>query len=220
MNFILLQFFVAQNDDLEKYMNIFFLVIIAAFWVISGLVKAKSDLAKKQKKRQPSRDSTAQSSPSSKDKGELILEKILGSFIPNSVEQQRSVKQQKTQKPPRFHKTRPRPTSKSLSDKYSMGQKISNKRKQKLSPQQKSLKPEFDEITQIEPDIEKLPEFTVDSVKNIDSSYSQKVTPGIPVSHYLPDFSDSDSLKKAILYYEVLGRPLSLRDSSDPFAGL
>jgi hypothetical protein len=218
MNFILSQIFIAQNDELEKYMNIFFLVIVAAFWVISGLVKAKSEHAKKQKKRQPPRDTTANSSPSNKDKGELILEKILGSFIPNSTEQQRSVKQQTTKTPPRFQETRPRPASKSLPDKYTTRQKISNKRKQKLSMQKKSLKPKFDEITQIEPDIEKIPEFTVDEVKNINTSYSQKAIPGIPASQYLPDFSDSDSLKKAILYYEVLGRPLSLRDSSDSFA--
>ena len=64
-----------------------------------------------------------------------------------------------------------------------------------------------------------MPDFTTDVVKNIEPSY-QKITPGVPVSHDLLDFSDSDSLKKAILYYEVLGRPLSLRDSSNPFMGL
>jgi len=220
MDYFLLQFVLAaQNDDFEKWMNILFLVVLAVFWLIGGIVKVKSEHAKRQKKRKPTRDSATRSSPSSKDPGELILEKILGTFIPDSGNQQRSVKQQAIKKPPRFQETRPKPTSKSLSDKYAMRQKISNKRKQRLSLQKKSLETKFDELTQIEPDIEKLPEFTTDAIKSIESSY-QEVTPDIPVSNYLLDLSDSDSLKKAILYYEVLGRPMSLRDSSDSFAGL
>jgi hypothetical protein len=208
----------AQDDDFGKWMNIFFLVIVAAFWVISGVVKVKSEQSKKQKKKQPSRSSTTGSPPSSKDPGEFILEKILGSFIPDSGNQERSSTQQTTKNPPRFQETRPRPTSKLLSEKYTMRQKMSQKRKQKLSLPKKSLDPKFNEITQIEPDIEKLPDFTTDAVKNIEPSY-QKVTPGISMPHDLLDFSDSDSLKKAILYYEVLGRPLSLRDQSNPFTG-
>jgi len=220
MNYSFLQLFmVAQNDDFDKYMNILFLVVLAAFWLIGGIVKVKSEQAKRQKNKQSPRDSTARPSAAKRDPGELILEKILGSFIPNSGVKQRSISQQTFKKPPHPQEAQPEINAKSRADKYVLRQKMSQLRKQKLLMQKQSVEPKFNERTQIEPDIQKLPEFTTESAENIEPSY-QKVLTDAPMSYYLLDFSDSDSLKKAILYYEVLGRPLSLRDSSDPFMGL
>lgn len=40
-----------------------------------------------------------------------------------------------------------------------------------------------------------------------------------PVSSaYLIDSSDADALRRAILHYEILGKPLSLRDPSQQIA--
>lgn len=36
----------------------------------------------------------------------------------------------------------------------------------------------------------------------------------------LMDTSDPDELRRAILYYEILGKPVSLRDSPEHFIGL
>jgi hypothetical protein len=219
MNYSFLQFVLAaQNEDFEKYMNILFIVVLAAFWLIGGIVKVKSEQAKRQKNKQSPRDSAARSSAASKDPGELILEKILGSFIPDSNVKQRSVSQQTFKKSP-SQEVKPTLTAKSQPDKFALRQKMSQLRKQKLLQQKQSVEPKFNELTPIEPEIQKLPELTTGAVKNIEPSY-QKVTTGGSLSQYLPDLSDSDSLRRAILYYEVLGRPLSLRDSSDPFMGL
>jgi hypothetical protein len=182
-------------------------------------LSAKSEQAKRKKNIQSPRDDTARPSAASRHPGELILEKILGSFIPDSGNQQRSAAQQSVKKTPDTSEVKPALTAKSQSDKYVLRQKMGQLRKQKLLLQKQSLEPKFNERTPVEPEIQKLPEFTTDAVKNIETSY-QKVTTGVPASQYLPDFSDSDSLRRAILYYEVLGRPLSLRDSSDPFMGL
>ena len=115
MYYSFLQFVLAaQNDDFEKYMNILFLVVLAAFWLIGGIVKAKSEHAKRQKKIQSPPDSNAGPKPTSKNSGELILEKILGSFIPDSGNQQVSATKQTNLKPPRFQDARPRSSSKSL----------------------------------------------------------------------------------------------------------
>jgi len=218
MNYSFLQLFIiAQNEDFE-WMNILFLVVLAAFWLIGGIVKVKSEQAKRQKNRQLPRDDAARPSAAKRNPGEIILEKILGSFIPDSVNQQRSISQQTFKKSPP-QEVKPGLSAKSRADKYVLRQKMSQLRKQKLLLQKKSLDPKFNELTQIEPDIEKLPDFTADADKDIVPSY-QKVTAEVPMSQYLLDFSDSDSLKRAILYYEVLGRPLSLRDSSNPFVGL
>lgn len=219
MNYSFLQFFLAaQNEDFEKWMNILFIVILAAFWLIGGIVKVKSEQAKRRKNKQSPRDDAARPSAVKRDPGELILEKILGSFIPDSANQQRSISQQTFKKSPP-QEVKPALTAKSQSDKYVTRQKMSQLRKQKLLQQKQSVEPKFNELKSIDTDIHKLPDFSADAVKNIEPSY-QKVTAEVSMSNYLPDFSDSDSLKRAILYYEVLGRPLSLRDSSNPFAGL
>ena len=219
MNYSFLQFFLAaQNDDFEKYMNILFLVVLAAFWLIGGIVKVRAEQAKRQKNKQSPRDSTAHPSSASKNSGELILEKILGSFIPDSGAKQRSISQQTFKKPTYSQEIRPGITAKSRADKLVLRQKMNQLRKQKLL-QKQSLEPKFNELAPIKTDIQTLPEFTTDAVENVEHSYKE-FKKGVPISHYLPDFSDSDSLKKAILYYEVLGRPLSLRDPSNPFAGL
>jgi hypothetical protein len=220
MNYYLLQFcLAAQNDDFEKYMNILFLVVLAAFWLIGGIVKVKSEQAKRRKSKQPPRDSASRPSAASKDAGELILEKILGSFIPDSAVKQRSVSQQTFKKPPDSLTDKPKHIPKSRADKLALRQKMNQMRKQRLLSQKQSVEPKFDELTPIDADIQKLPEFTAEAVKNIEPSYRKDQTT-VTMSQYLPDFSESDSLRKAILYYEVLGRPLSLRDSSDPFMGL
>jgi hypothetical protein len=220
MNYSFLQILLAaKSDDLEKYMNILFLVVLAAFWLIGGIVKAKSQQAKRQKNRQSTRDSTDPPSAAGRNAGELILEKILGSFIPDSGAKQSSVSQQTFKKPPRPQEAQPGLTPKSRADKFALRQKMSQLRKQKLLLQNQSVEPKFNELTHIEREIQKLPEFTTEAVKNIEPSY-QKVTMGGPISRYLPDFSDSDSLRRAILYYEILGKPVSLRNSSDPFMGL
>ena len=219
MNYSFLQFILAApNEDFEKWMNFLFIAILAAFWLIGGIVKVKSEQAKRRKNKQSSNDAAPRPSAAKRAPGELILEKILGSFIPDSGNQQRSISQQTFKKSPP-QEVKPALTAKSRSDKYAIRQNMSELRKQKLLLQKKSLDPKFNELTQIEPDIEKLPDFTADADKDIAPSY-QKVTAEVPMSQYLLDFSDSDSLKRAILYYEVLGKPLSLRGSSNPFAGL
>ena len=67
---------------------------------------------------------------------------------------------------------------------------------------------------QIQPDLEELPEFTAKTVKKLEDKRI-----GVPaempgakhLSEILSDYADPDELKRAILHYEILGRPLSLR---------
>jgi hypothetical protein len=220
MNYFLLQLFiVAQKQDFEKWMNILFLVVLAAFWLIGGIVKVKSEQAKRQKSKSPPRDTAARPASTKRDTGELILEKILGSFIPDSGNQRRPAIQKSITKSPATREGSPRLNAKTKSNKYALRQKISQLRKQKLLMQKQSVEPKFRKLTPIDANINKLKDFTSDSVKKLDN-INLKAPAEKPVSHYLLDFSDTDSIKKAILYYEVLGRPLSLRDSSSSFTEL
>ncbi|NIM17679.1 MAG: hypothetical protein GTO45_37420, partial [Candidatus Aminicenantes bacterium] len=68
---------------------------------------------------------------------------------------------------------------------------------------------------QVEPKIEKIPEFADKTIKKVEDK-RRAVARQLPRSRYLPgilsDYSDAEELKRAILHYEILGRPLSLRD--------
>ena len=74
-------------------------------------------------------------------------------------------------------------------------------------------------MPQIQPELEKLPslkakpdEVRKDIFPGISKETSQPVEPLYP----LLDFEDPDSLKRAILHYEILGKPISLRSPSEP----
>lgn len=67
---------------------------------------------------------------------------------------------------------------------------------------------------QVQPKIEKVPEFTV-------AMPQVEVVMPIETSQYLSeilsDFENPESLRRAILHYEILGKPLSLREPSERF---
>ncbi len=76
---------------------------------------------------------------------------------------------------------------------------------------------------QVQPDFQELPDFTSKAVKELEDMRIR--TPAeTPRAKYLAeillDYSDPDDLKRAILHYEILGRPLSLRDLSQHIIGL
>ena len=48
--------------------------------------------------------------------------------------------------------------------------------------------------------------------KTVASEQEEKISEVIFYDEPLLDFSDSDKLRKAILHFEILGKPLSLRD--------
>ena len=143
MNYSFLQFILAApNEDFEKWMNFLFIAILAAFWLIGGIVKVKSEQAKRRKNKQSSNDAAPRPSAAKRAPGELILEKILGSFIPDSGNQQRSISQQTFKKSPP-QEVKPALTAKSRSDKYAIRQNMSELRKQKLLLQKKILRSEI-----------------------------------------------------------------------------
>ncbi len=75
----------------------------------------------------------------------------------------------------------------------------------------------------VQPDFEELPESTTKPVEGLVSK-RRKAMAEVPESKYLSevlaDFTDPEDLRMAILHYEILGRPLSLRDPSGQIIGL
>ena len=198
MNYSFLQLFiVAQNEDVGKWVNILFVVVLAVFWAISGIVKAKAKQSQQQKKKQSPREATPGSQSVRRDPGQLILEKFLGSSGLLQRQQQRTQSQEPPKKasfiPP--VKKRFTPKHKSISLKSTRAKNIVHTN------------------APIESNLNELPEFTTDAVRKVEGTRS-KVPSEVSVSHYMLDFTGADSLKRAILYYEILGRPMSLRDTS------
>lgn len=76
---------------------------------------------------------------------------------------------------------------------------------------------------QVQPDFEELPEFTRETVKELEDK-RVGIPAETPEAKYLAeislDYDDPDKLRRAILHYEILGRPLSLRGPSEHIIGL
>jgi len=80
-------------------------------------------------------------------------------------------------------------------------------------------------IAQIQVDLEELPDFTGKTVKKLGAQRIDVSAPAeVPEAKYLAeillDYADPDELRRAILHYEILGRPLSLRGPSEHIIGL
>ena len=92
-----------------------------------------------------------------------------------------------------------------------------------LSVPARKVQPDFEELPEIETSLEALPEYTSKTVKGLVSKgkgMADKVPESKYLSEVLLDYADPDELRMAILHYEILGRPLSLRDPSGQIIGL
>lgn len=213
MDFYLSQLdILAQNNDLDGLIEILLFVVLAVFWAIAGIVKAKVRESKESKKNQSPRVVPPQPMPARRERGELILEKVLGPSAPVSRNQQRPGSQQSRKNVSYTRPPRQRFPVKPKSEKTPQLKIIDDINIPKFSVPKQTLEPNLQELTPTGTNLKELPEFTSDALKKLKST-RQKVPAESSLAQYMFDFTDTDSLKKAILYYEILGRPLSLRES-------
>lgn len=179
----------ARNGDADGWMEILVLVVIAIFWAVGGILKAK---ANKQKSR-------IAEEPAAKPPG-------------RPIERARGLRKQPRPQvqPVRRKVMRPRP----------VGQKPTVQVQTLKTPAEQALPLS---MPQVQPKFEELPELEVklDEVR-------KDMRPGIPTKaaqsmeslQPLLDFDEPESLTRAILHYEILGKPLSLRGPSEHIIGL
>ena len=185
----------AVAEDMDSWANILFIIVIAAFWIISAFLKVKGKkLSDSQKKGERSL------SPYDKKKAKQksLIESMLGEVL--GLTEEKTVSQT-TQK-------RAENTNRYLKDEWkkpSIRRAVSSKRRipeeaeaEKSSKLLDSYKSTLSEIESIEPKLE----------KGIDTG---------PPSVYLERLFENGKtdLKKAIIYSEILGKPLSLRETCD-----
>ena len=211
MNELLAQIILAvRRRDTEGWMNILVVVVIAVVYGLSTILKAK---AKK---------------PSEKEEKEGPLGRKPGSKLKEIAERFQKelseLSRERMYEPPQrseglqkesFQQAR-RPAGPTPGRPYRPG--VQQARTRIAGPPRP-----VEKIATEAEEPSGLPEFTSKAVKKLATRRTD--IPGeVPEAEHLPeilsDYADPDELKRAILHYEILGRPLSLRDPSGQIIGL
>ena len=200
----------AQKDNVDSWMNILFVVVLAVFWIVGGIIKANKN--KREGRQEEQTPLKPAHKPPARSKG--LLEQIF--------EQARAHVESAQDRPSR---PSPQQPSTKLAAIRSAAQKYAAQVEQaaqlkttKPTPEPELPPPE----PHIQPDIRDLPEYTDKAVKKLQAkhvSVPAEITESRHLSEILSDYSDPDELRRAILHYEILGRPLSLRDPSGNIIG-
>ena len=222
MNYSLAQIILAaRSRDPGDWMNILVLVLVAAVYGLATILKAKKgkksqEQAEEELTRKPARKPAA----GSRGVLEEFFREIQRAVDPTQERESRPADQPA---PKKIARPQPVPTVR----KYAAEAKQVSRPKHKrpgleLSIPAPQVQPDFEEFPELQTGIEDLPEYTSKTVEGLLGK--RKGMAEIPESKYLSevlaDFTDPEDLRMAILHYEILGRPLSLRDPSGQIIGL
>jgi hypothetical protein len=182
MDDLLLQIILTRrNDDAEGWMNILIVVVLAVFWAIGGIIKAKAK------------------------KDEQMLNRLQRPA--GSAQNQRQQPRPASQKP-----------RLKFADLQAAVRKFAVEAEQAFQTNTKEPVPELEPALK-EPQIKtKTVELTEPISKTVKGLQDKRASEPaqMPESEYLSelltDYADPEELRRAILHYEILGKPLSLRD--------
>ena len=213
MNYFLAQIIlVAQSRDPGGWMNILILVLVAAVYGIGTILKVK-----KGKKGQEQAEEEQGRKPQRKPQGGMGLLEQFVREIRHAVDPTQKQESRPTAQPAGRKTARPQPAP--TIRKYASEPKRPGLELSIPAPQ---VRPDFEEFPELQTGIEVLPEYTTKTVEGLLGK--RKGMAEVPESKYLSevlaDFTDPEDLRMAILHYEILGRPLSLRDPSGQIIGL
>lgn len=191
--------------------NILFIVFLAIFWAISAIVKLKAKKTEEEKEGEEQLSLKPGGKPAAGTTKEGPFQKIR-SAIEAEVQKQRQLQEQQAQR----KLARPQPAAQKVAAKTEPAARIPA-----LEPveEAKLTRP----IAQVQTKFQEMPDFTSKTVqklkdKRIDSP--SEIPQAKHLAEILLDYSDPDELKRAILHYEILGRPLALRGPSGSVIGL
>ena len=211
MNNILAQLIVARGND-EGWIQILIVVIMAVVYGLGTILKAKKGgkVEGQDKQRQAPK---LQRKPATGSRGvlEQFINEIRGLVEPEQDRESRSPAQ-----PAHRQIARPQPAVRKYTAEAKQDRRVQPRTplaKQKLPLSRK----------QVQPDFEELPEFTSKTAEGLigkRKGMPAEVVESRYLSEVLADFTDPEDLRMAILHYEILGRPLSLRDPSGQIIGL
>ena len=212
MNEVLAQIILAsRKGNNENWMKVLFPVFLAIFWAISAIVKSKAKKAEDEKTGEKQLSGKLGGKPAEGTTKEGPFQKIRRA-IEAEVQKQRQLQTQQAQR----KVVRPQPAARQVVPKADSATRISAS-KPAVEARLTRQTPQF------ESEIQELPEFTVKTFKKLEDkliSTPSEIPQAKHLAEILSDYSDPDELKRAILHYEILGRPLALRGSSGSVIGL
>ncbi len=212
MNEVLAQIILAsRKGNNQNWMKILFPVFLAIFWAISAIVKSKAKKAEEEKTGIKQLSIKPGVKPAAGTTKEGPFQKIRRA-IEAEVQKQRQLQTQQAQR----EVVRPQPAARQVVPEADSATRISAS---KPAVEARLARP----TPQVGPGIQELPEFTVKALeelkdKRIDAP--SEIPQAKHLAEILSDYSDPDELKRAILHYEILGRPIALRGSSGSVSGL
>jgi len=196
----LAQIVLARRSSDDGWMNILVVVVMAAIWIVGGIIKATK--AKSGEKQQPSR--AASRKPPAQSRG---------------GQQQMPGRTQRptrpAQRPEQLSGATKRRTT--LADLREAARKFAADAEQAFQvqttkptpapPAEPASKPRIrlETTPHIEPVVAPIKGFA-------DKQAAAEMPPTQHLSDLLSDYANADKLRRAILHYEILGPPLSLRD--------
>ena len=205
MNYMLSQIILAsRSDDGEGWMNILFVVVLAVFWAVAAIVKAKA------KKPEPEDEEESPSQPARRppSRGSTLREQLLKQFYGLA---------DPTQRPP--SRPEPRQPATRAAEPRSAEPDYAAELERAV-PEYEAGPERTGTLTPAQPPPELtsvLPELTGALVINLGGQGARtpaELRQAEDLAEILLDYADPEELRRAIVHYEILGRPLSLRESS------
>ena len=197
MNALLAQLIFARGNGVGEWMDILVIVIIAAVYGLGAIIKTARKKSQEQGEQELGRKPARK--PATGGRG--VLEQFFNEL--------RSLAE-----PTQDRESRPtaQPARPKIARSQTAFRKYAAEAKQAGRVQPGTVQPDFEE----------LPESTTKTAEGLVGK--RKGIAEVPESKYLSevlaDFTDPEDLRMAILHYEILGRPLSLRDPSGQIIGL
>jgi len=226
MNYSLAQFVLARGNGVGEWMDVLVLVVVAVVYGLGSIIKA-SKKAQGQKDKQPEHKLKGKRS-GSRGVLEQFVREIQHAFEPTSGRESRPAAQ-----PERPKVARPQPAP--AVRKYDAEAKQPGLFQQRTPPAKperpglelsipaRKVQPDFEELPELETSMQALPDFTSKAAEGLlgkRKGMADEIPEPKYLSEVLADFTHPDELRMAILHYEILGKPLSLRAPSGQIIGL
>jgi hypothetical protein len=212
MSYFLLQIILAaRNSDSEDtgWMRTLFFIILAIFYIAGSILKARANKKFEKKEVDQKRPGHEPSKPMPE-----VPKFLLKLLYPQEQPPQKQPRPEV--RPPRRKVTRPQPVGQKA---YPKAEKPFGLPTLELLEVSKSSQP----TPQLQPQVGELPELTAETVMKLEEKPTGITTETPRPKHLaepLLDYEDPEKLRRAILHYEILGKPLSLRDPSEHIIGL
>lgn len=194
MNYWLTQLVLAARNKGEDnvWMQILGFAILAIFYAVGSLIKAKTNKTAQEGKEQIPHKPVRK--PPENTVGLQILKQLFG--LPEEAESSGGPGPEVSK--PQIVKQQVRPTVRKI-----MRPQPAAGRKTPIT-----VKPQ-EVLSQVQPKLEKVPGLTGED------ALSAEIPQTKYLSEILLDYDDPEKLRRAILHYEILGKPVSLRTSSE-----